>query len=383
MLLSLEYELLPGHSLGPFVLGSSLWKVLEYLREAKVSHPQVNVKYDPENPVASPIILHVLPYLDLLFSGIYQRLHTIAVRRLHPASLGMPVMLRYRDTILAAPNRPLRKSGVTRYFGPTYSGDVMKYPGIWFAFHEDGEDTSTGSKYNQGDDRASEVKRVVIHQKGIEGQRPDSLDELVECEAMFEELSKVIVKVGEGITLHFYPGTRDATFIPLGATAEDLNCELGPPLRVFFKEDHRMNIHATVAFKFNEDAEETDYFYNYFQFGIDFLISGSTHRVKKIILHTNVVGSPAFQRYMRCPWELRGTLEDGDEERCYSVQFFDKVDDLTRLLVPGSTDALPSMALDQVEDERLCLPSFKTRLLGFDGLVVETYTGQILTLTLF
>ena len=34
-------------------------------------------------------------------------------------------------------------------------------------------------------------------------------------------------------------------------------------------------------------------FYNYFQHGIDFLISGVTHTVRKIILHTNIV-SPAI-----------------------------------------------------------------------------------------
>lgn len=31
-------------------------------------------------------------------------------------------------------------------------------------------------------------------------------------------------------------------------------------------------------------------FYNYFQYGIDILISGSTHVVQKVILHSNVVG---------------------------------------------------------------------------------------------
>ena len=30
-------------------------------------------------------------------------------------------------------------------------------------------------------------------------------------------------------------------------------------------------------------------FYNYFRHGIDFLISGATHTVRKIILHTNIV----------------------------------------------------------------------------------------------
>ena len=32
-------------------------------------------------------------------------------------------------------------------------------------------------------------------------------------------------------------------------------------------------------------------FYNYFQYGLDFLISETTHLVKKIVLHTNVVSS--------------------------------------------------------------------------------------------
>jgi hypothetical protein len=30
-------------------------------------------------------------------------------------------------------------------------------------------------------------------------------------------------------------------------------------------------------------------FYNYFQHGVDFLVSGTTHTVRKIILHSNIV----------------------------------------------------------------------------------------------
>ena len=194
-LLSLEYDLVPGHSLGPFVLGSSLWKTLEYLRESKVSYPQVNVKYDTDNRVTSPVILHVVPYLDLLFTGTYQRLHTISIRRLRPSGLGMPLTLRYKNTILAAPDEPLRKSGVTRVFGPTYPGDVMRYPGVWFGFQEDGEDINKGIKVGQGDDRTSEVRKVVIRQKALEGEARDVLDEVYECPVMSGELSRVVVKV--------------------------------------------------------------------------------------------------------------------------------------------------------------------------------------------
>ena len=70
-------------------------------------------------------------------------------------------------------------------------------------------------------------------------------------------------------------------------------------------------------------------FYNYFRYGIDFLISGKTHVVEKIVLHTNIVsfaylaltslphtcqpGSPLFQRYKRCNWEIEGTPEDDED----------------------------------------------------------------------
>lgn len=48
-------------------------------------------------------------------------------------------------------------------------------------------------------------------------------------------------------------------------------------------------------------------FYNYFQHGIDFLISSSDHVVRKIILHTNIVRSPrchCLPRLLNCPCSL-------------------------------------------------------------------------------
>lgn len=75
-------------------------------------------------------------------------------------------------------------------------------------------------------------------------------------------------------------------------------------------------------------------FYNYFQHGLDFLISGSTHIVKKIVLHSNVVsdsfvritsnlvckaGSPLFQRYKRCNWEIEGKPEDDEDGKCMDL----------------------------------------------------------------
>ena len=40
-------------------------------------------------------------------------------------------------------------------------------------------------------------------------------------------------------------------------------------------------------------------FYNYFRYGIDFLISGKTHVVEKIVLHTNIVRLSSVNRFLR------------------------------------------------------------------------------------
>ena len=118
-----------------------------------------------------------------------------------------------------------------------------------------------------------------------------------------------ILQVHDGIRLHFYPTNSRSLHIKLHTTtAQDLTLDLGPPLRIHYKEDERMTIHSTNKSTDDFNAESdcvcvpfylicctqptglTD-FYNYFQHGLDFFISGSTHTVKKIIVHTNIVCS--------------------------------------------------------------------------------------------
>lgn len=118
------------------------------------------------------------------------------------------------------------------------------------------------------------------------------------------------IQVHDGIVLRFHPTSSPPIHVRLGVTtAQDLLSDLGPPLRTFYKEDDRMAIHARSH---NEDGSpelsctspahlvlpshssmpfySVD-FYNYFQHGIDFLLSDHTHIVKKIILHSNVVSA--------------------------------------------------------------------------------------------
>ena len=114
-----------------------------------------------------------------------------------------------------------------------------------------------------------------------------------------------ILEVHEGVTLRFYPSSTEPVRIRIGeTTAQDLTCDLGPPMSIHYREDDRMTIHSNSK-KEDEEIDTgcqckitpchhltkshiTD-FYNYFQHGIDVLLSGTTHVVKKIILHSNIV----------------------------------------------------------------------------------------------
>jgi len=371
----LELDIRPGFSLGLFKLGASLWTILDLLRTHKHTFPQVDVQYDPDSST-TPVILHIRPHFDLLFSGTHQRLHTIAVRRLRDPN--PPLTLRYKGNILSSPDKELRRVNVNLAFGPTYPGEDLRYPGVRFCFDDEG----LRDKAKQQEDRSQEVIRLLITQTDPSSGEIDALSEVPVSPFIYGELAEAIAKVHDGVVLRFYPTSSPPIHVRLGVTtAQDLLSDLGPPLRTFYKEDDRMAIHGRGH---NDDqSPEPSYFYNYFQHGIDFLISDHTHLVKKIILHTNVPGTPLFQRYKRCPWQIEGRPEDDEDDTPPRVKFDERADRISHFLNPG--EAPPSMLYDRTDDEEmLTLPSSTTRLMGFDGIILEaTQSAQVVSVTLF
>ncbi|KAI0347234.1 UPF0183-domain-containing protein [Trametopsis cervina] len=356
----------------------SLWTILDLLRREAHLFPEVDVKYDPDS-ATTPVILHLRPHLDLLFSGQQQRLHTICLKKLqdpHP-----PVTLSYRGKALSAPQELLQRVGVSKAFGPTYPGEDLIYPGVWFSFKEDGQPEQVKSPSPHSEDKAQEVKRVIVSQHSETNDQEDVLSEVQECEAMDSELQGAVIKVHEGVDLFFF-GAESPVRVRIGVTtAQDLSLDLGSPLRVHYREDDRMTIHQS---NHEEDPEiSSGYFYNYFQHGIDFLLSGTTHVVKKVVLHTNIPGTALFQRYKRCPWSIEGQPEDDEDDTPPRKWFWERFEDISHFLSPGETP--PTMRLDRtMEEDGLTLPSPATRLLGFDGVVLEvTESALVASVTLF
>ncbi|KAF5322247.1 hypothetical protein D9619_000792 [Psilocybe cf. subviscida] len=376
---ALDVDLRPGQGFGIFEIGISLWTLLDTLRRHPDVYPKVDVKYDPDASATTPIIVHIRPHLDLLFSGKHQRLHTICIRRLRDPN--PPVTVQYNNTVLSSPQTVLHRVDVSKVFGPTYPGDELRYPGIWFSFDE--ERIGEGLNAAHAGDRKQEVKRIIVSQIESEGKPNDVLDEVVDAPIMVGDLARAVVKVHDGVTLYFYPTVNtNPLHIRIGeTTAQDLTLDLGPPLRIHYKDDERMKIHAAV--RSTEPDDTAGYFYNYFQYGIDFLISENSHVVKKIILHTNVPGSPLFQRYKRCNWEIEGTPEDDEDDTPPRKRFFDRFETINHFLSPHETP--PSMSLDRTADEDLVnLPSPTTHLHGYDGIILEaTDLSQVLSVMLF
>ncbi|KAH6915354.1 hypothetical protein BKA70DRAFT_1258734 [Coprinopsis sp. MPI-PUGE-AT-0042] len=378
---TLDVDIRPGAGLGVFEIGESLWTTLGRVRSLPELFPQVEVKYDPDSSATTPVIVHIRPHLDLLYSGKGQRLHTICVRKLRDQS--PPVTLRYNDTVISSLNDVLRRVVVSKTFGPTYPGDELRYPGLWFSFDEDS--ISEGSRPQAGSpvDKSQEVKRVFISHKSNTGKGEDPLDEVKESPVMAGDISRAILKVHDGVVLHFHSDNKQPLHIHIGeTTAQDLTLDLGSPSRTHYKDDERMTIHR--ASRPQTDAESSSYFYNYFQHGLDFLICGSTHTVQKIIVHTNLPGSPLFQRYKRCCWEIEGPPEDDEDDSPPRKKFHERFETISHFLSPHKPPG-PPMHLDRTdEDDSLTLPSPATQLYGYDGIVLEvTESSQIVSVVLF
>jgi len=124
---------------------------------------------------------------------------------------GSALTLRYKHATISSPDEVLRKFGVMKSFGPTYEGDLMKYPGIAFSiFDEDGIPSSavavmrppSGGVVSVDESKRAEVKKIIITQKSPEGGEVDAFDEVLECPVMEGDLSSVSLIVCSPKSFH-------------------------------------------------------------------------------------------------------------------------------------------------------------------------------------
>lgn len=121
----------------------------------------------------------------------------------------------------------------------------------------------------------------------------------------------MIAKIGYGIELHggdvltFDSTTQDVLrfFLFLFLFANSSVCKherflrsiLGQPNRIYTKLDDKLKIHSQSA----SATPTNDYFFNYFDLGIDVLFDSQRHSAKKFVLHTNSPHNVDFNCYSK------------------------------------------------------------------------------------
>ncbi|KAI8990945.1 hypothetical protein BDF20DRAFT_841796 [Mycotypha africana] len=133
----IELDIVPGKSLGPFCLGSSLWDVIHFLSERSQLFPTVELQYSQEEPLKFDFII-TLPVngLHLRFDGSLQRLRSIECYDPNK------VKLVYQHSEVSSSRTIPTFLLIYKSFGPTYPGEyeakqsiyTLKYPGLAFTF---------------------------------------------------------------------------------------------------------------------------------------------------------------------------------------------------------------------------------------------------------
>ena len=113
----------------------------------------------------------------------------------------------------------------------------------------------------------------------------------------------------------------------LGDNCDEILSNFGAPNKLFYKPDDKMKIHTPSGSRFNDD-KVSHYFLNYFTLGVDLLMDGEKHTLKKIILHTNFPCHYHFNIYHRCQFNISlPHVEDGT----YQITPFSKWDAIADL----------------------------------------------------
>ncbi|KAJ9059407.1 hypothetical protein DSO57_1002405 [Entomophthora muscae] len=350
---ALSLEVRPGVAMGPFYLGQTLNVVVANLNYNAMLVPTVDFSFDPKEPLSKDFAVQLRNNgLVLYFDPSLQVLKEVVVHDLSR------VRISYRGVICSSVDEQLTSARVHQLLGPTYPGHfnstrdqyIVDYPGLSFYFKVPAQSTEhqlvQESPLELPGIRAPVCHRicVYIHRPHLSpSERLSPVNASMPTESAFLSSAvaghlsraKILPKVGIYLLAHSCERPILNVWVKLGiTTAQDCLADLGSPGKVFYKDDNKMDIHrVNITAKSNLNAKSsptpspssspasrstyssskqshhpvtppTDYFYNYFDLGLDVLFDGFTHCAKKIILHNNFPNHFDFNAYRKCHFEF-------------------------------------------------------------------------------
>nr|CAG4651856.1 EOG090X06XP [Triops cancriformis] len=168
--------------------------------------------------------------------------------------------------------------------------------------------------------------------------------------------------------------------VRFGQSGQDILSALGTPSRIFYKDDDKMRIHSPQPHR-RVPGAYSDYFFNYFTLGFDLLFDGSSHLLKKIVLHTNYPGHYNFNMYHRCEFQLQlsadkvmpdvGHLLDVNQP-VVMVTAYSRWDSIVEKLNPSESP----IVLKRASSTNTVNPFGSTLCYGYQDIIFEVMTNN-------
>ncbi|KAI8929002.1 hypothetical protein BC831DRAFT_445968 [Entophlyctis helioformis] len=344
----------PGNGLGRLALGLPLPAVIAYLKRESLQFSKYELKFSDKTPFDYDVVLNLIHNgLALRFDPLSQRLKSIELYDFDKLSLT------YEGALFNSPTIVPTFLLIYKLFGPTYPGEydadklryTLKYPGVSFVFpipqqfaplknladlpisFPDGTTPVVSRIYLYSSNPAPVAAKpstptpaaattatsssASAARGGGNGRKESSnataggpewkhaiAPRLGPFDTYFE---RVVIKPGFGLQFPDRGGQ-----VCLQATCQDVLGEMGRPEDVTTKQRDKMGIHRNGSGEQGPLSTNPDYVWNYFSMGIDMVFDGTTHRVKKMILHSNMLGHHHVNLYARCNFEISsGTAGTG------------------------------------------------------------------------
>jgi len=329
----LELDVIPEHGLTSdnieFILGTHFSTAVAFIQN-QVGHIKgVEISYCDKEPLTYDLTIKLTQDgIKLVFDSLSQRLKIIEI---YDLSL---VRLKYCDLLFNCPDVSPTIEQIDQSFGATRPGVydpekqifTLTFRGLAFQFPAETkfQPSYGGSKRELGKLQFPPGESPTVSHLAIY-----SGNSILECvpppppPAHIPTLICKAVQVSRsgrrtcGLTFSLEPsGDIRSSFnqrtetvirkIRFGDSVQDVMSAIGAPSRVFYKSEDKMKIHSPNAHR-KTASLKSDYFYNYFQMGLDILLDARSNTVKKFILHTNFPGHYNFNMYDRCEFRLELT----------------------------------------------------------------------------
>ena len=380
----LKFEVIPGKSVGPFVLGMAVGAAVAWTRQHERDVAQVELAVDVEGGVQLTLVDEGL---RLFFSPHLQTLQLI-----HAFALG-PLPLEYQGRPIAGGRATeVQPSLATLYaaLGPTYPGEwlgklyQLNYPGLGLVLPD-------GPGHGEPPTTLQATELLVFR-----GRRQAAPEAVPRERSAAGYLRAVWLEAGVGLRLDDENGPE----VRLGAHAQDARAELGLPSGRHTRDDARMRIHAdspgpegaaaaaadvrqiaqgssnSVANEGDEgdkihlESQGQDYFLVWASLGLDLLLDGRSHLVRGVIAHSNWPQHDGFFEYDRCNWSVVGT----------HVAVGQRWTDISRRELKIDANVEPVVHTRPIGLKN----TLTTHYYGRDGLIVEVLpTGEIETVQIY